>query len=384
MNLADLMNQLADDVDTRVLPEPDQVRGVGDGLRRRHRNRLATGAAALAVAVALTAAAVTMGDPRSAPEPAGPTGGLRILRTVDVPGSGAAFVGAGSLWVVDMAGGDLTEDGTTPAGALYELDPESGQVRDRIPGAVGGWPAVGGGAVWLSTAAGGLNMLTRVDLATHEVTRIPTSHPRSLPHGVAVVGGGVWVAIPGTGQLLVLDSHSLAVQQRIRLGGESSGRAPQSLATDGGNVWVSDDNGVVSRYDGLTGVRTSRLQLPAKQVRLVGIDSGGTLYAHALRGSSVFEITTGVGTQPDTIGRELPLTEETDSILGSLTLGPGSVWAATLNPDELLHIDPASLDINAQAPIPGIDHESNVPVAVAAIDNTAWVRIDGKLLELAP
>ena len=380
MNLADLMNELADDVDTRALPEPDQVRQVGDRLRRRHRNRLATAAAALAVA--LTAAAVAVGDPRSAPEPAGPTGGLRVVRTVEVPGSGAAFVADGSLWVVDMAGGSLTADGTAPAGDLYQLDPESGQILDRIPGAVGGWPTVGAGAVWLSTAAGGLDVLTRVDLTTHEVTRITTSHPRSLPHGVAVVGDAVWVASTGTGDLLVLDSHSLATQQSIHLGDERSGRAPQSIVTDGASVWVSDDNGVVSRFDGLTGVRTSRVHLPAKEVRLDGIDGAGTLYAHTLRGNSVFEITTGVGSEPDTIGRELPLTAEVDSMLGGLTIGPGSVWAATLNPDQLLRVDPASLDISEQAPIAGIDHESNVPIAIAATEDTAWVRVEDKVIEV--
>jgi hypothetical protein len=384
VNLADLMNELADDVDTRTLPEPDQVRGIGDRLRRRHRSRLAAGAAAVAVAVAATAVAVTAGDPRSAPEPAGPPGGLKVVRTVEVPGSGAAFVGAGSLWVVDMAGGDLTEDGTAPAGDLYELDPESGQVLDRIPGAVGGWPAVGGGAVWLSTAAGDLDVLTRVDLATHEVTRINVSHPRTLPHGVAVVGDTLWVASTGTGELLLLDSDSLAVRQRIHLGGERSGRAPQGLVTDGASVWVADDNGVVSRFDGATGVQTSRLQLPAKEIRLDGIDAGGMLYANTLRGNSVFEITTGVGSEPDTVGRELPLTPEVDSMLGGLTVGPGSVWAATLNPDQLLRVDPESLEITGHTPMAGIDHESNVPIAVAATDDAVWVRVDGKVVELAP
>jgi hypothetical protein len=384
VNLADLMNDLADDIDTRALPEPDQVRGRGDSLRRRHRGRLAAGAAAVAVAVAVGATAFVTGDHRSAPQPAGPDGGLRVVRTVQVPGPGAVFAGDGSLWVVDMAGGDLTADGTAPAGDLYELDPESGRILDRIPGAVGGWPAVGGGAVWLSTAAGGLNVLTRVDLATHEVTRIKTSHPRTLPHGVAVVGDTLWVASYGTGELILMDTDSLAVRQRIRLGGELSGRAPQSLVTDGASVWVSDDNGVVTRYDGVTGVRTSRLQLPAKEVRLNGVDAGGTLYAAALRGNSLFEITTGVGSEPDELGRELPLTPEVDSMLAGLAIGPGSLWAVTLNPDQLLRIDAASLEINQQAPVAGVDHESNVPIALATAGDAAWVRVDGKVVELVP
>src|SRR4051812_30487026 len=115
------MNQVTDDVDARALPEPEHVRGAGDVLRRRHRSRLAAGAAALAVAVAATAVAVTAGDLRSAPEPASPVKGWRVVRTVEVPGSGAAVVGDGSLWVVDMDQHGLTADGNAPSGDLYEL-----------------------------------------------------------------------------------------------------------------------------------------------------------------------------------------------------------------------------------------------------------------------
>src|SRR5690349_21326806 len=119
------MNDLADDVDTRALPEPEHVRGLGDRLRRRQRGRLAAGAAALAVAVAATAVAVTGGNLRSAPEPTPPVTGWRVVRAVEVPGSGSAIVGDGSLWVVNMAAHRLTEDGTAPAGDLYQVDPGS-------------------------------------------------------------------------------------------------------------------------------------------------------------------------------------------------------------------------------------------------------------------
>ena len=384
MNLAELMNELADDVDTKVLPDPGHVRGVGDSLRRRHRSRLAAGAAALAVAVAVTAVAVTAGNPRSAPPPVGPVEGWRVVRTVEVPGSGAAQVGDGSLWVVDMAGRRLNAAGTAPAGDLYQLDPDSGDILDRIPGAVGGWPVVGGGAVWLSTAVGNLDVLTRVDLATHEVTRTKTSHPRSLPHGVAVVGDTLWVASYGTGDLLLMDADSLALRRTIHLGGQRSGRAPQGLVSDGTSVWVSDDNGVVTRFDGATGTLASRLQLPAHEVRLDGVDARGVLYANAVRGNTVFEILTGTGGAPDEIGRELQVTPEVDSMIGGLSLSAGAIWVVTLNPDQLLRVDPESLEITGRTPVAGMDHESDVPVAVAATDDAVWVRVDGKIIELAP
>jgi len=384
VNLADLMNELADDVDTRSMPDPDRVRRIGDEVRRRHHSRLAVGAAVVVAVAVSAAAALAARDPRSAPEPVRPVEGVRVVRTVDIPGSGAAFVGDGSLWVVDMAGGRLTDDGTAPAGDLYQLDPESGEVLDRIPGAVGGWPAVGGGAVWLSTAAGDLDVLTRVDLTTHEVTRISTSHPRTLPHGVAVVGDTLWVASYGTGELLLMDTDSFAVRRRIHLGGQPSDQAPQGLVTDGSSVWVSDDKGVVTRFDGATGTVTSRLELPAHEVRLDGIDARGILYANAVRGNTVFEIVTGAGGAPDEIGRELPLTPEVDSMLGGLTLGAGAMWVATLNPDDLVRVDAESFEVTGRTPLAGLDHESNVPVAIAATHDAVWVRIDGKVVELAP
>jgi hypothetical protein len=34
--------------------------------------------------------------------------------------------------------------------------------------------------------------------------------------------------------------------------------------------------------------------------------------------------------------------------------------------------------------VAGIDHESNVPIAIAATDDAVWVRVDGKVVELAP
>jgi outer membrane protein assembly factor BamB len=335
------------------------------------------------VAVVVTAVGVTAGDLRSTPEPAAPVQGWRVVRSVEVPGSGSAIVGDGSLWVVNQAAHRLTADGTAPAGDLYELDPTSGDIRDRIPGGVGGWPAVGGGAVWLMTAAGDLNVLTRVDLTTHEVTRTKTSHPRTLPHGVAVVGNTLWVASYETGDLILMDAHTLAVRQRMHLGGPATGGAPGSVVTDGTSVWVSDANAVVTRFDAATEAPISHLQLPTGEIRLDGIDSRGVLYGHG-SGNAIFTIVTGAGDAPDQFGQELHLTTETDSTIAGVTLAGGSIWVAMLNPDELLRVDPQSFEVTARTPLVGLNHRSNTPVAIAATDDAVWVRVDGKVVEVAP
>lgn len=385
MNLGDLLNQLADDVDTRSLPDADQIRRTGDRFRRQRLARLSVGAAVVAVvAVVATVAVVTNPWTRSAPEPVSPIDGWRVTRTLDVPGSGAIIFGDDSLWVVDMEEGELAEDGTSPAGSLLEVDPGSGDILDRIPGAVGGWPNIGAGAIWLCTAAGDLDVLTRVDLATHEVRRIATSDPRQLPHGTAFAGGNLWVANWSSGDLVRMDPQTGRVRQTIHLGDYSTGQAPRSLISDGHSLWVGNDNGLVSRFDGATGDQTSRLQLPFREVGFDGIDSRRhVLYANAVRGNSLLEINIGQA-GPDRLGRELPLTEEVDGMLGGFAMGTDLLWVATTNPDQLLRIDPETFAIRERMPLTGMAHESNVPVALAASGRTVWIRVEGKVVELAP
>jgi hypothetical protein len=385
VNLADLMNQLADDVNTRLLPDADQVRRTGDRFRRRRLARLSVGGAVVAVAaVVSTVAIITHPWTRSAPEPVGPIDGWRVTRTVEVPGSGSIIYGDDSLWVVDMKDGELAEGGTTPAGSLYQIDPGSGDILDRIPGAVGGWPNIGAGAIWLCTAAGDLNVLTRVDLATHEVRQIATSDPRQLPHGTAFAAGNLWVANWSSGDLVRIDPKTDRVQQTIHIGNYGTGQAPHSLISDGHSLWVGDDDGMLTRFDGATGEQTSRLRLPFREVAFDGIDPDRhVLYAHAVRGNSLLEIKTGQP-GPDRIGRELPLTEEVDGMLGGVAIGTDSLWVATTNPDQLLRIDPETFTISERLPMTGMAHESNVPVALAASGRTVWIRVEGEVMELAP
>lgn len=385
MNLGDLMNQLADDVDTRSLPAAEQIRRSGNSLRRQRRARLSI-AAAVVVVVGLVTTVAIIQHPwtRTVPEPASPIHGWRISRILGVPGSGATVYGGGSLWAVDMKDGQLTGDGTSPAGSLYQIDPASGHVLDRIPGAVGGWPNIGAGAIWLCTAAGDLNVLTRVDLATHEIRRIATSDPRQLPHGTVFAAGNLWVANWATGDLVRLDPATDRVRRTIHIGKSGTGQAPLSLISDGHSFWVGSDNGLITRFDGATGERTGRLQLPFRQVLFDGIDPlRHVLYAHSLRGNGLLEVTIGQS-GPDRIGRELPLTEEVDGMIGGFALGADSLWVATLNPDQLLRIDPGTFTIRERMPLTGLSHGSNVPVALAASGRTVWIRVEGKVLELAP
>jgi len=379
VNLADLLNRLADDTAVPPLPEPAEILRAGDRRRVRARRRVAVAAAAVAVLAVGTTAAITRFDDRSAPQSAHRIDGWRITRTIEVPGNGGTFYGDRSLWVVDNKNGELTDDGTAPAGELYQIDPESGDVLDRVPGAVGGWPSVGAGAIWLSDV--GLEMLTRVDLASHQVTRIAIHDPKQHPQGSAVAEGNLWVN-NGSGDLLQMDPQTYRVRQTIHLGEYVNGEAPRSIITDGHSLWVSNDNGLVLRFDGTTGARLSRLQLPLREVLFDGIDtSRHVVYAHARRGNSVAEIDLDQrGTDWD--GREVSLSANVDSLLLGFSAGPDSLWAATSNPDQLMRIDPDTFEITERMSLPGMNHESNVPVALTAGGGAIWIRIQDKVLQL--
>jgi hypothetical protein len=382
MDLADELNRLADDADLRLLPDAETIRR-GRSTPHVRISRLTVLAVVAVVSVVVASIAlVTAGLDRSAPQPVGPVGEWRVLRTVPVPGSGAVVSAEDSVWVVDTKGGELTADRAAPAGSLYRLDPMSGRVVDRIPGAVGGWPAVGAGALWLSTAAGDLDVLTRVDLTDLRVSRVRVSGPGELPHGVAYAGDSLWTAVPPSGDVLRIDPGTNAVRQRIHLGDAATGRGPQSVVSDGTRVWVADSNGLVTRVDARTGTVTSRLQLPAREVGLVGVDPRRhVVYATSLTSASLYEFDTPIN-GPDTFGRELALPTGVDGAVAAAALGSGTIWVATLNPDVVLGVDLDSLTVRTRVPLTGVDRSSNVPVALAAGDGALWVRVAGKVLQL--
>jgi hypothetical protein len=378
VNLGDLINQLADNAQTRALPDASEIRRNGDRLRRRTRRRGLIYAAAAAVVVAAATLAITQNLTRSAPEPAGRLGGWQVTRTIDVPGSGVIVYADNSVWVVDNKNLEVTADGT-PAGELYQIDPESGEVLDRVPGAVGGWPTVGAGAIWESDVA--LEMLTRVDLSSHQVTRIAIHHPKQHPQGSAVAAGNLWVINNTAGELVKMDPRTYRVLQTIHVGEYTHGEAPRSIITDGNDLWVSNDNGLVQRFDGATGEQLSRLQLPYREVLFDGINTRRHVaYAHGLRGNSLLEI--DLDQKGTWNGRELSLSGNVDSLLLGFAAAPNSLWAVTSNPDQLLRVDPDRFKITGRIPLPGMNHESNVPVAMTAGGGAVWIRIQDKVLEL--
>ena len=380
MNLNDVLNQLADDTDPRTLPEPAEVRRVGDHLRVKARRwAAAVGVAALVLGAGIVAAVERVDS--SAPQPANGIDGWSVTRTLHVPDNGSMFYGDGSLWVVNQANRELTDDGV-PAGELYQIDPTSGEVLDRVPEAIGGYASVGAGYVWLYTAV--LGTTTRVSLSDHDVTRIDHYHPPRGPSGFAVVGDNVWVAYNEVGNLVRLDPDTGDIVQTVHVGSDAMGNSPQRPVTDGESVWVSTDNGRILRFDGATGKRLSWLQLPAKEVRIVGLDADRRrMYAVDGHDKSLWELK--MDEEVAWTGRQLPLSQDVNrGFVAAVAVGDDAIWVAAMYPDELLRIDPDSFKVTGRMPLTGVDHESNTPVNLAYADHTLWVRTEDTVLELQP
>ena len=376
MNLADMLNRMADETVVPPMPEPAVILRGGDRLRARARRRVVVGAAALAmVAVAAVATMNRVAD-RSTPQPAHRIDGWSVTRTIDAPGNGIIVYADDSLWVVDGRNGQLTEDGVL-AGEMYQIDPATGGVLDRIPAAVGGWVSVGAGCLWMSSVTASL--LNRVDMASHEVTRI--SRPPE-PDGSAFAAGSVWVAYNAAGDLVRLDPGSGQVTKTIHVGEDYKGDSPSVPISDGESVWVSTDNGELLRYDGATGKRLSWMQLPYKQLRLLGLDpSRRTLYAKESSGKTLLEIDADGRVAWE--GRELRFSPiQNRSFVGDVAVGDDAIWVATTYPDELLRVDPVTFKVTGRMPLTGIDHESNVPVDIEVGNDTLWVRTKDQVLAL--
>jgi sugar lactone lactonase YvrE len=200
-----------------------------------------------------------------------------------------------------------------------------------------------------------------------------------------VAAGNLWVANMDTGDLVRMDSRTHRLLQTVHLGESGNGGAPLSLVTDGQIVWASTRDGVVWRIDGATGERLSLLQLPTRDPHLFALDtSRRVLYAGAYDGTRLLEIDADQR-GPDWTGRELRLGQRADrNLLTDLAVGPDSLWAATLNPDQLLRIDPDTFTISGRMPLAGVDHESDSEPNLASGGGAIWVRIKGKVLELSP
>lgn len=136
--------------------------------------------------------------------------------------------GEDALWAACL------EDGTA-----IRIDPETGEVTDRIPGLEGArFISVDAGNVWVGYSGG----VAVIDAATTEVVGV-TDGPLAQSGSLAASDGGVWVRRPGS---LRRVDEDLEVVEEVVIPEESGG----SVIVAFGSIWTSAyDDAVVYRLD---------------------------------------------------------------------------------------------------------------------------------------
>lgn len=174
---------------------------------------------------------------------------------------GAMVIFAGSLWVIDCAGGTLNRIDLRTA-SLVTTIPTGIPKLDKFELQL----AAGAGSIWIASDEKGV--ISRVDPATNKVAATVAVDPDTsyLTYGF----GAVWaVSLPGQ-TLQRIDPATNTVTQRTPLG-----KAPGFLAAGEGAVWVQEQgDGTLARIDPRNGTVTGRVTVGAN-LKYGDIDTGG-------------------------------------------------------------------------------------------------------------
>jgi hypothetical protein len=345
--------------------------------------------------------APALAPPATVARPLPVTATIRLGAAAPQFAEGAQLVaGEGRLWAV-------------LAGTLVGVDPRRPDAVARIrlggPDDFVSLLAVGAGAVWVATGAGGTRpSVVRVDPATTKVAATLTLPNDNWPW--AAGAGSLWsVGCAGEGgpcRLLRLDPRDLHATARFPLPGVRV--LPQSLAVGPGSLAVGDDvwlldqsGGWVWRVD-LTGGRVARVRLPpAATPAATPADGPSQLVVGegAVWVLTSVESPTRLGVRVDAglvrIDPHTSRVSATTSLanLGGetnqvqLAVGAGGVWVEGLQPQDGLpravidRVDPASGRLRGT-----IDTGDLSPAALAAGFGAVWLLrpAAGVLLRLDP
>ncbi len=229
---------------------------------------------------------------------------------------GAVTAAGGSLWVADPV-----------ADRVYQVDPGSGSVLDRIPvGAGPGSIVSGGGAVWAVSTVG--STVTRIDPSTATVVatiNLPGANPDAIAYGA----GGLWVADAVDRELFEINPATGSRERTVALDLQ-----PSAIATGDGAVWVAGyGDATVEKLDPAS-ARTSSVACPGLSRRSVGALAfgSGSLWVANSFDSTVSRV------DPSTLAVRAVI--PTGSGPEALAAGPGAVWVANQYSGTVSRIDP--------------------------------------------
>lgn len=313
--------------------------------------------------------------------------GWSIVRTFEVPDSGAIAYGGGSLWVTSVKedeNGDRT-------GKLNQVDPETGELIATIEDVFGGFPAVGEGALWLITAERRQSVI-RVEFPTREVSEFKTSSGEDpTPEAVVVTPGAVWVGNNHEGTVAKVSPDTLEVVKTIRLTEPGAFGVRGKAATDETSVWFGiSRTGEIVRIDAASAQEVSRIRLPmvdhpnappdlnpsdlSAPEQLVVV--GNRLYASTHDHIYVIDISQ-VG--KERIVADLPIGQ----FFGpALDVGGDVVWALTPEPLSLYRLDTTTNTIGGRLPIDIKANPFGLAPGLTVVGDKVWVRVPDHLIEI--
>ncbi len=226
--------------------------------------------------------------------------------------------------------------------------------------------AVGGGAVWVSSAADGT--LTAIDPRSRQVAGRPLRLGVGVS-GVAYGAGSVWVSDPRRGEVLRLEPSARRIGERIEVGGR-----PGAIVFGGGRVWVADDEGAGVTAINPRGGRVFKRGIEPHVAPLRLAVGAGAVWVSSASTGTVRRIDLG------SAGAAAPIPAGRGP--AGVTVGGGLVWVANSRSDRVTRVDPATRTLFGE-PIDvgerpgGIDSgTTTVWVANSAEDTVTAIDID--------
>jgi streptogramin lyase len=236
-------------------------------------------------------------------------------------------------------------------------EPAAGQVLDSwsVVAFTSGATA-GLGHVWVSGATDDGVLLLRIDPDDGSTAEVAL--PRGRAEAPALSEDRVWLHLEE--EVVGLDPDSLEVVTRVPMG------PGFGIGASGDRVWSVDGPGGLARVDPATGTVGQRVALPSPPERVLVLDDGAVVATLPDRGAVVRLDPDGTPGEPVAVG----------PAPGSLVEGDGLVWVALRDDDELVGLDPATLEEVRRLPVPGTDQDD--PFLTYDPDRDAfWVAAGG-------
>jgi DNA-binding SARP family transcriptional activator/streptogramin lyase len=323
-----------------------------------------------------------LGEPAPAPRPL-----VRRRRFQLFVAGAAAVVVAVAFAAVALSRGGASSSTrpnlTNPTQAISAIDPRRNRVVSTT--AVGRYPsrvASDRDALWVLNSQD--ETISRIDPGTHLV--VHTFAPGSISWDIVALGGSLWVAAPRAHRILRFDGSTDELSARFTTSG------PAFVASGDGKLWVGGSN--LWTVEPITGKRSvvfdprpsalNRLKGPIGTGpmvvlgRRVFLDEGGVgilrvdASANSMTESQRFEPSAGAMTQ------SLDFSRFPDD--SRMTVGGHSLWLTSSEADELMRVDPNSLDVALRVKV-GVR-----PTGVAYGAGSIWVANngDGTVMRIEP